>query len=91
MRKRLPPTLRITVFKRDNFTCIYCKTKCIFGSEKGNGATVDHLKPRANGGTDDLENLVTACKACNRRKADYPPSFFRSHIRDGVLIKIDLN
>lgn len=29
---------------------------------------VDHVIPRADGGTDDLANLVTACRECNRGK-----------------------
>jgi hypothetical protein len=29
---------------------------------------VDHVNPRANGGNDDLDNLVTSCWDCNRGK-----------------------
>lgn len=31
-------------------------------------ATVDHVIPRAKGGSDDLENLVLACHKCNLDK-----------------------
>lgn len=31
-------------------------------------ATVDHLKPAALGGTDEVRNLSIACSACNNRK-----------------------
>jgi len=30
---------------------------------------VDHVKPKAVGGTDDPKNLTTACKDCNAGKA----------------------
>ena len=30
--------------------------------------TVDHVVPRAHGGSDELENLVLACSRCNSRK-----------------------
>lgn len=31
---------------------------------------LDHVIPRCKGGTDDIENLVTACSKCNLRKYD---------------------
>lgn len=55
--------VRFEVFKRDGFSCQYC------------GATppkvileVDHIDPVAGGGSDDIDNLVTACFSCNRGK-----------------------
>lgn len=66
-RKPLSKRLRFEVFKRDAFACQYC------------GATppkvileVDHVDPLANGGSDDIDNLVTACFNCNRGKAAVP-------------------
>ena len=32
---------------------------------------VDHVIPRCKGGTDDPDNLVTACRTCNLEKYDY--------------------
>ena len=34
-------------------------------------ATIDHVRDRAQGGTDDLDNLVVACTCCNHAKAAY--------------------
>lgn len=31
-------------------------------------AVIEHVVPRLHGGTDDLKNLVLACKRCNGRK-----------------------
>lgn len=56
---------RFEVFKRDGFTCQYCgQTPPTVILE------VDHINPRANGGTDVVINLITACFDCNRGKAD---------------------
>lgn len=62
-RKPLSQKTRFEVFKRDRFACQYC------------GATapdvvlhVDHIKPVSKGGTNDILNLVTACKDCNGGK-----------------------
>ena len=47
--------------------CAYC------GSEAD---TVDHVIPRAWGGSDDAANLVPACRSCNSRKGTKPASLF---------------
>lgn len=63
--------LRFEVFKRDQFTCVYCgKTPPEVTLE------TDHLEPRASGGSHSIDNLVTACFDCNRGKA---------HIRLGCV------
>jgi hypothetical protein len=56
---------RFRILHRDTFVCRYCGAKP--GSEF---LEVDHLIPRARGGSDNDINLVTACKTCNRRKSD---------------------
>lgn len=55
--------LRFEILRRDNHTCQYC-------GEKAPDVTlhVDHVKPKALGGTDSPDNLVTACKECNSGK-----------------------
>ena len=55
--------LRFQILARDNFTCQYC----------GRGAPdvmleVDHKIPVSEGGTNESDNLITACAACNRGK-----------------------
>jgi 5-methylcytosine-specific restriction endonuclease McrA len=32
---------------------------------------VDHFKPRSKGGTEESENLVTACIVCNQMKGAF--------------------
>jgi hypothetical protein len=62
-RKPISKKMRFEVFKRDKFTCQYCgRTAPDVILE------VDHIKPVAKGGTNDLINLVTSCKDCNRGK-----------------------
>lgn len=60
----LSKRLRFEVFKRDSFTCQYCGKKA-----PDVVLHVDHIHPRAEGGTDDLLNLTTACGDCNLGKA----------------------
>jgi len=59
----LSKRVRFEVFKRDAFTCQYCGRKTPDVT-----LHVDHIHPRAEGGTDDFENLLTACSECNLGK-----------------------
>ena len=64
-RKPIPKSVRFEVFKRDKFTCQYC------GQSAPNVTLeIDHIKPVSKGGTDEIINLVTACKDCNRGKTN---------------------
>lgn len=53
-------TLRKQVLDRDNHVCQICKT--------AQATTVDHIIAKANGGTDELANLIAACRPCNSKK-----------------------
>lgn len=55
--------VRLKVFMRDVFTCQYCGDKA-----PDCKLEVDHVLALANGGTDAMHNLVTACYDCNRGK-----------------------
>ena len=56
---------RKNILRRDRFRCQYCGCR-----EK---LTVDHVKPRSQGGRDTWENLVTACTPCNNKKGNRRP------------------
>lgn len=57
--------LRFAVLKRDGFRCAYCGITAM-----AELLQVDHVIPQSKGGTDDIENLVTACARCNVGKSD---------------------
>jgi len=59
---------RRTIFKRDNNTCQYCGCH-----PKNDELTIDHVQPRAQGGTTTWENCVLACYKCNSHKANRTP------------------
>ncbi len=62
--RKLSPTKR-NIFKRDNFTCMYCPGK--------KDLTLDHVQPKSRGGKDTWKNLVTACSKCNNKKDNKTP------------------
>jgi 5-methylcytosine-specific restriction endonuclease McrA len=66
-RKAIPKRTRFEVFKRDSFKCQYCGA-----SAPDVVLQIDHIKPVADGGSNDITNLVTACTKCNSGKSDKP-------------------
>lgn len=53
--------LRSFVFSRSNGKCVYCGAKA---------TEIDHVVPRANGGTNSTYNLVASCRVCNQMKSN---------------------
>lgn len=57
------------VKERDGFKCVNCNSR--------EQLTIDHIVPKAEGGSDELSNLRTLCKGCNVMKADKPSAKIR--------------
>lgn len=53
--------LRLQILARDNHTCAYCG---------GEATTIDHIIPKAKGGSDTESNLIACCRTCNTLKSD---------------------
>ncbi|KLU13985.1 HNH endonuclease [Xenorhabdus griffiniae] len=56
--------LRASVKQRDKQLC----QQCLRGGRAVTGVTVDHITPKAHGGTDELSNLQLLCWSCHKRK-----------------------
>ena len=74
--RRPRPQMRLSrreIFVRDRYTCQYC-------GRSTHELTLDHVLPRHRGGPHSWENLVSACKQCNHRKAGRTPKEARMHL-----------
>lgn len=71
---------RFEVFKRDGFVCQYCGS-----SPPAVILECDHIDPKSNGGSDDIDNLICACFDCNRGKS----SGLLSDIPESVSLRIE--
>lgn len=76
-----------TVMKKTGHRCYYCgKLRRPFanGPTRRLDITIDHIVPISRGGTDELDNLVPACRACNSAKCAASLDEFRhvAAIRD---------
>jgi 5-methylcytosine-specific restriction endonuclease McrA len=56
--------LKAHVIELRGKVCYYCGKDKLYKDL----CTIDHLIPSCMGGKDTIENLVVACKVCNRRK-----------------------
>lgn len=74
-RENIPKPLRWKIYARDGFACRYCGLK-----PPDAVLQIDHVKAVVRGGTNDEENLVTACQDCNYSKGpkEIPPPVKRS-------------
>lgn len=59
-RRSIDVRMRFNVFKRDGFSCRYCGAK-----PPDAILQIDHAIPVSKGGSNDIDNLVTACDKCN--------------------------
>jgi 5-methylcytosine-specific restriction endonuclease McrA len=56
------------VYRRDGNRCQYCG--CHLNARN---SSIDHVMPRSRGGGHSWSNMVSACKPCNRKKANRTP------------------
>ena len=60
---RVSASLRFKILERDNFRCAYCGA-----NPQETSLHIDHKLPVSDGGTNELDNLITACAECNLGK-----------------------
>ncbi len=96
----VPAFTKGKLFRRDRMTCAYCSLRF---AERD--LSCEHIVPQARGGPWSWMNLVTACGACNSRKADrtpeeagmplvylpYVPSRFEGFLLEGRHIRADVH
>lgn len=93
---------RASALLRQSGRCFYCERPLLTGSPEKYAAqykttiaqaksmrcTGEHLKPRENGGTKSMTNIVAACWFCNsrrhRRPVALPPAEYKQLVRKRV-------
>jgi hypothetical protein len=68
------PNARLALYLRDGFRCLAC-TKDLHDADPRD-ITLDHVKPKADGGSNLPANLYTCCRSCNCSRQDLPLSRF---------------
>lgn len=70
--RQIAQSISWAVFRRDGYACRYC------GNDK-TPLTVDHLVLWEEGGPSTEENLVSACRKCNKTRGNTPYPEWLSH------------
>lgn len=55
----VPLAVKMAVKQRDGYRCVRCSRRTRL--------TIDHIKPRREGGGNELENLRTLCRTCHEQ------------------------
>ena len=79
-RRTITPRVRRAVLKRDQHRC---QTP---GCTHTHFLEIHHLKPRQNGGTNDLKNLITLCSRCHRHRHAQSAEGVNRRIASGTLL-----
>lgn len=82
-------TIRHECFERDNYKCQYCGSdirELLRGGSKP--AEAHHIIPVSEGGTNELENLKTACYDCHKKEHSHIENIRRRHVRQHKCLEV---
>lgn len=67
---RIAISARLALYERDGWVCQICNLPVARDANylATDAPTLDHIQPRARGGSDDPENLRLACRDCNTKR-----------------------
>ena len=74
-RAPIPADTRHQVYEKYNGCCAYCGTLLEYKDMQ-----VDHLHPVLKGGSNELSNLMPACRSCNHYKESFTLEQFRDRL-----------
>lgn len=85
-RIRFDPQTRSDVYHKCECRCAHCGVHLSYHSD----FTVEHVIPINKGGTNDMDNLVALCEACNKAKSDdiIQPADYYAYLPKNRLIKV---
>lgn len=83
-RRKFSQKTRMGLYKKSNGRCAICGKKLSIEE-----MTVDHIKPVAAGGNNDMENLQCCCKTCNFIKGNLLQGEFYSAMSRIFMFQMD--
>jgi hypothetical protein len=75
--------MRVCLAEAQNWRCCWCGVECVPESDKKNSATIEHVTPRSQGGTDHWSNLAMSCNRCNQARGVRPIERFIDIVQKG--------
>ena len=74
---------RQKVYEKYNGHCAYCGKAIAIRDMQ-----VDHILPKRNGGTNDIDNLNPSCRLCNHYKRAADTETFRNDLLGGLIKRL---
>ncbi len=84
MDARISTQIYIDALHKTQGFCGYCGTPLDDGS-----AFISLMFPRSQGGTDDIENLMPACKLCLKQKGHMTLEEFRTFVLGSIAVFVN--
>lgn len=89
---------RLAIYIRDNFICMHCK-RDLRTITPGDGLRIelDHVIPVSKGGSNQANNLITSCSACNQERGNkdieeiHPLVSQRAHIERALAQPLNIH
>lgn len=78
------------LIERDGNHCHYCGCEMQTNDSTGytvDGISIDHITPTDEGGSDDLGNLVLACRQCNGLKKTKHYQEYRFGVETNAILR----
>ena len=75
--------IRKQVYDKYNGHCAYCGKEIAYKDMQ-----IDHIKPKASDGTDDIDNLNPSCRLCNHYKRNNPLEMWRNWELGGLVDRL---
>ena len=83
-RKKFSPDVRKLLYIHAGGRCELCGREIALED-----VTIDHLKPLAMGGTNDVSNLACTCFGCNHLKGSAVPESFFQRVNDIFMFQME--
>lgn len=74
-RKKLSNTERQKIYDKCKGHCAYCGCELEYRDMQ-----VDHVIPLRRGGSDDVDNMLPACRSCNHYKATLTADEYKEYV-----------
>jgi len=77
--------LRTRLAEAQNWKCCWCGHDCNDIAGHKRQATVEHVTPKSEGGTNDPDNLAMACASCNNKRGSMEIETFSRKVKSGAI------
>lgn len=68
--------MRTRLAESQNWRCCWCGRHTSIFRNRRDSATIEHVTPKSEGGTDDWENLAMSCARCNSTRGSQSSETF---------------